>query len=290
MNIILEHTLPPKGMLTLPYPEGKNEGHFFGGVNHTLSIEGNFFRSPRDFTLLTQPDRILFTWQGKFALPAGALLNVQAEIPGGDFYFDAKLGITVLNMVHSPMFMVNLASPAASDDHYWVAQGAVSGTHPLKLAHTQTPIARNLVIHSSGDNSHATFIIEGEDLYRRGMLEKITAPATGKAEGRKAFTMVHRITSTHPCNGTISVGTGDRLGLPVFLPSRGYLLREIINGDAVTGGIIFAGETAPPTAITGDRRGTYTPPPDFKPNGKHSVHLLLSLLAPGNIGIPDYAG
>jgi hypothetical protein len=290
MNILLEHTLPPKGTLTLPYPEGKNEGHFFGGVNHTLSIEGNFFRSPRDFTLLTQHDRILFTWNGSFALPAGALLNVQAEIPGGDFYFDTKLGITVLNMVHSPIFMVNLASPPAADERYWVEPTVINDTHPLKLARTQIAAARNVAIYCSGDNSHATFIIEGEDMYRRGMLEKITAPASGVADGKKAFAQVRRVTPTQPCNGNVSIGTGNKLGLPVFLPSRGYMLREIIDGEAVTGGIITAGETAVPTATTGDRRGTYSPPPGVTLNGKHTIHLLLSLLAPGNIGIPDYAG
>ena len=52
MNLRLTHPLPPGGTLTLGYPEGRNEGHFFGGAAHTLSIDGEFFRAPRDFTLL----------------------------------------------------------------------------------------------------------------------------------------------------------------------------------------------------------------------------------------------
>jgi hypothetical protein len=138
-------------------------------------------------------------------------------------------------------------------------------------------------------NESATFTIEGEDLYQRTMIEKISA-IPGKTEGKKAFTKIHRITSNHPCTGHVLIGTGNKLGLPVFLPLAGYLIREIINGEGITGGIVVAGETAYPTATTGDRRGTYSPPETLAPNGKRNIHLLLSLLAPGNIGIPDYAG
>ncbi len=290
MNVILKSALEPKGTLSMPYPEGRNEGHFFGGVNHTLSIEGNFFRSPRDFTLLIQHDRILFTWHGGFVLPAGTLLNIQAEIPGGDYYFDPKIGVTVLNMVHSPMFMVNLASPADAESNYWVEPANAAEGQPLTLVRTQIVTPRNVVVHSKTDNSHATFTIEGEDLYRRSMIEKITAPNAGKTEGKKAFAQIRRITSSHALKGEISIGSGNKLGLPVYLPSPGYLLREIIDGLAITGGTIIAGENDVPSAITGDRRGTYTPPASVTLNGKHSIHLLLSLLAPGNIGIPDYAG
>ncbi len=86
LNIILKEPLAPGGVLTLRYPEDKNEGHFFGGVNHTLAINGVFFRSPRDFVVIIQPEQMLFIWQGKVPLTAGILLNLQLEIPGGDFY------------------------------------------------------------------------------------------------------------------------------------------------------------------------------------------------------------
>jgi hypothetical protein len=290
LNILLEKDLPPKGAVSLRYPEGRNEGHFFGGMNHTLSIDGVFFRSPRDFILLTHQDHIVFTWNGAFPLPAGLLLNIQAEIPGGDFYFDPKSSVTVLNMVHSPLFMVNLGSPADANPVYWVDSTTVSDNRPLKLAYTQTLTARNVVIHAENDNSHATFTVEGEDLYRRSMVETITLSALPSTEGKKAFSYITRITSNFPCNGKISLGTGNKLGLPVFLPSVGYLIREIVNGQPMTGGIVAAGETAAPFAASGDRRGTYTPPPGIALDGRKSVHLLLSLLAPGNIGIPDFTG
>jgi len=290
INVILDNALPVNGVLSFPYPEGKNEGHFFSSVNHTLAVDGVFFRSPRDFIITTESDRIILTWRGEFTLRAGTLLNLQLEIPGGDFHFDNKTGVTVLNMVSSPLFMVNLGAPDPMDEHYWVAPTAISEAAPLKLTRMNISTARNVVIYSNSDNAHCTFTIEGEDIYHRTMLEKVTASSTGVAEGKRGFARVHRIIPSHACNGEIWIGTGYKLGLPVFLPSPGYLIREIINGSAITGGIITSAETAVPSATTGDRRGTYTPPQEFQTTGKNNIHLLLSLLNPGNIGIPDYAG
>ena len=193
-------------------------------------------------------------------------------------------------MVQSQVYMVNLASPAAANDHYWAEADLVEDMRPLKLAHEQVATARNIAIHTEQDNAHATFTIEGEDMYGRSMIEEITLDGSEVSVGKKAFLQVHRITCSRNFRGKVWVGTGNRLGLPVFLPSPGYLLREIINGEAVTGGLIIGGATEPPAATTGDRRGTYTPPAGIALDGRHSIHLLLSLLAPGNIGIPDYAG
>lgn len=289
MNILLDKPLAIGGTLTMPYPAGKNEGHFTGAVNHTLAVDSSFFRSPIDFIVFTQPDRIVFTWQGKMALPPGSLLNLQLDMPGGDFYYDAKLGITVINMVASPFFMINLGAPEASDPNFWLPAAAVSEAKPLKPARASSEAARNVIVHSEQDNSACIFTIEGEDMYKRTMVEKILA-GSGANEGKKAFARILRITPSAPCNGNVSVGSGDRLGLPVFLPSPGYVIREVINGVATNGGTILSGETGMPAATTGDRRGTYTPPVNIALDGKHSIHLLLSLPAPGNIGIPDYAG
>jgi hypothetical protein len=290
MNIILKETIPQNGVLILQYPEDKNEGHFFGAANHTLAINGVFFRSPRDFVVIIQPDKMLFIWHGKVPLSAGILLNLQLEIPGGDFYYDQKIGVTVQNMVHSPMFMVNLASPLAADLQYWVKSGAASDAKALPLNQDHVQTARNVTIHSESDNSHCIFVIAGEDMYHRPVVEHITGPNGAICEGKKAFARLTRITVTAPTTGEVSIGTGNKFGLPVFLPSPGYLMREVINGKAVSGGTIASGDLTIPSATTGDRRGTYTPPEGMEANGKNSIHLLLSLLAPGNIGIPDFAG
>lgn len=291
VNFILEQSVPSGSSISVPYPPGKNEASFFSAMNHNATIESNFYRCPRDFIIDTQPDRIVFTWRGSFTIPAGTLINLQLEEPCGDFYRDLRNGITVLNMCHSQLFLINLSTPEKPHPEYIVKSNAITATKSLPLVNQWLSVARNLTIHSQDDNAHCSFTIEGEDLYGRPMVESIRGPASGVSAGKKSFTRILRVTPSHPCNGMISIGTGDRLGLPVFLPGPAFVMREIVNGEEVKGGMIVRGETdMVSTATTGDRRGTYTPPQGVEMNGRNTIQLLVSLPNPSNIGSTDYAG
>ena len=292
LNILLEKNLLPNESLSVPYPPGKTEGNFFGSSNHTMGVDASFFRAPRDFIILPQPDRIILRWHGQHALRGGSLLNIMLDEPGSDFYHDPKAGITILNMVASQMFLANLGAPrnAIGDFYVTVSKVAAQGALPLTGNAPNTP--RTVVVHASEDNAERVFRIEGEDLYGRSMAEEITGPA-GEAEtseGKKAFAKVTRITVDAACKGEIAVGTGNTFGLPVFLPAPGFVMRVLINGEETTDGIIESGESGLPGPRTKDRRGTYTPPTKIALNGQKAIFVLLSLPNPANIGIPDYAG
>ncbi|MBN8531999.1 MAG: hypothetical protein J0L97_09100 [Alphaproteobacteria bacterium] len=290
LNALLERKLNYGESIALPYPVGKNEGSFFGGANHTLGIEGRFYRSPRDFLVATQPDRIQFTWVKKVPLPRGTILNLQLEEPGTDYYYDPRTGVTVHNMVPAHHYLVNLAAPKDKQAEHYArqAQPNARGDIPLAQLHPDTP--RNVTISSTADDAKRVFRIEGEDPYFRSMVEEIDGVAGGVAYGRKAFAKVFAVTADGPCQGRISVGFGNRLGLPVYLPSPGLVMRVLLSGHEVIGGTIVPGDTGLATARSGDRRGTYLPPEDVALDGAKSLQLLLCLPNPGNIGAPDYAG
>jgi hypothetical protein len=290
VNVVLDRPLHANAMINIPYPSGKTEGYFFAGYNHTMSIDGAFFRCPRDFIISTSTDYLVLTWRGDTPIPSGTLLNIQMDAPGGDFYLDQRTGVTVQNMVMCGTYLVNLGSPNASEPEWFVSSAEISASQSLKLINQIPDCPRNIMINSSKDNSHCTFTIEGEDVYARGMLEKIQGPSSETTHGNKAFHKIHKITSSHPCNGKISIGTGNRIGLPMYLPSPGFLMREMISGITHTTGTILCGEKLPPSAITGDCRGTYTPYEETMLNGKNSFYLMFALPNPGNIGMPDYTG
>jgi hypothetical protein len=283
VNVVLDRPLSGGNSLSIPYPEGRNEGHFFSGVNHTMTVDGSFFRCPRDFLITTLPDHLLLTWQGAATIPPRSVLNIQMEMPGSDFYFDAKNGITVNNMVHSPMFLVNLLAPLAPQEDFFALRQNAEAGKPLRLAAEKADCPRNLVIAADGDISGCSFLIEGLDIYGRTLRESIT----GATAGRKAFSTVRKITPSAAA-GDVRVGTGDKIGLPVYLPASGFLMREIINGQHVTGGMILSGDKGVPTPTSGDCRGTYTPPGTVALDGRHTIHLLVSLPNPGNIGLADF--
>ena len=292
INLILDHPLANHEILKIPYPRGKNEGSFFSAINHNMGVEGEFFICPKDFVVTMKRDHIALHWNGSKTLPKGAIVNLQLEEPGSDFYFDQKRGTTVLNMVQSSLYLVNLGGPRVENANLYVRSMHVDQATELPFSGEQPFTPRNVVVHSTQDNTDCTFRIVGKDLYGRPMAEDIPGPSAeaGRSDGSKAFAKLESIAIQGPCHGEISVGSGSRLGLPVFLPAPGFVIREMLNGNATSGGIIVSGETRFPTATTGDTRGTYMPPRPHELDGRTAIHLLLSLPSPGNIGLPDFVG
>lgn len=290
INTILQDPLQPNGMLELKYPEGKNQGNFFGAIDHTLGIEARFFRSPRDFIVQPTPDKILIHWAANINVPAGALLNFQLQEQGGDYYHDNATGVTINNMVAAPTFLVNLGSVLDRNPQYYVPPTRASAPGRFTLLKNKPDVPRNVIVQSSGNESGRVFRVDGEDIYFRPMVEHIKGPGNGVANGKKAFAKINKITVSEATEGEISIGMGNRIGLPVFIPAPGYVLMELVNGMQVAGGLLIPGEINVPGPSSGDRRGTYTPPPSITMNGLDTIQLFLILPNPGNVGTPDYAG
>lgn len=292
VNLILDRNVLVDEIINIPYPRGKNEGSFFSAINHNMGINGQFFICPKDFIVTMRKDHLSLHWHGPRDLKKGELLNIQIEEPGGDFYFDQKRGTTILNMVQSSMYLVNLGGPRVENANLYVRSSAFNTPGEIPVSGEQPYTPRNVVIHSTQDNSDIVFRVRGNDLYGRPMVEDIPGPSeeSGRSDGHKAFAKINKVVVQGQCHGEISVGSGSKLGLPVFLPAPGFVLREMANGVAISGGVIVSGETRFPTATTGDTRGTYTPPRPHELDGRTAIHLLLSLPSPGNIGLPDFKG
>jgi hypothetical protein len=290
LNTVLKQDLSPNDKMELKYPEGVTQGSFFGASDHTLGIESRFFRAPKDFIVIPTQENIVVQWTSNLKVPAGALMHFQFQEQGGDYYTDNRTGVTVKGMVQSPTFLVNLGSVTEKDQNFYVQSAEVPSAGRMLLSNNKPDVARNLIIHSTADESAAIFTIEGEDVYLRPMIEQIKGPSTGIINGKKAFAKINKISISTASKGSVSIGTGNRLGLPVFIPGQGYILQEMINGMPINGGMVVSGELNVPTATTGDRRGTYSPPPSVQLNGRDTIQLFLILPNPGNIGTPDFAG
>ena len=119
-------------------------------------------------------------------------------------------------------------------------------------------VARNVRITSGGNDSGITFTVIGYDLYGFPMSETITGANIGVASGIKAFKYIASVTHTGTVAGTITIGTGDVIGLPIRADFFDEL-RIIYNNAVVTANTGFTGAvtTSPATAVTGDTRGTY---------------------------------
>lgn len=291
INVVLDRKIRAGEDYSIPYPVGKNKGSFFGTFNHTLAVEDHFYRAPNDFIVVPEEDRLVLHWRAARQLQPESILYLQIEEMGRSFYYDQLTGVTVQNMVISSLYLVNLKTPHAPATDYYMKPKFIRSGGTLTPGHDMPDVARSVTITSTADDSSRNFRVEGEDMYFRTVIEDIKGPNAGTIEGRKAFYKIQRIVVDGACKGEISIGSGLNLGLPVFLPAPGYVMKEIIKGaKPKKKGHFEAGEAGVPSPVSGDRRGTYRPHESVKLDGRTPIHLLLSLANPGNIGSPDFTG
>lgn len=271
----LATALATSGTLTISYPTGRSRGDYLGGVKHRFITDGGgTYVAPTDFelTLNATASGITLTWRNAATVPSGtgwrleldgqgSNLNPLATLAATDVAFRAMKALPyATTAMHSPTLLVNLGSPITADaDGYCASQSVSSGVAALingALAVSSVGIAdvpRNVV---GAWTNTAIATVTGKDIYGNTMSE-VSASGTTMA-GKKAFAKVTSVVFNASVTGC-TIGTGDVLGLPIYLPGTGYVLKELENGAAATAGTVVAGVLTKPTTSTGDVRGTYDP-------------------------------
>lgn len=138
-------------------------------------------------------------------------------------------------------------------------QGPLGTGGSIYLWDPTTLISRAVRIVSVGNDSTATFVVRGFDIYWYPMVETITGANAGTATGKKAFKYISSITPAGTLSGSaVTVGTTDVIGLPLRSDYFGEF--EVnVNATWITAstGYTAPDTTSPATATTGDVRGTY---------------------------------
>lgn len=227
------------GTFTLSYPEGTSAGTF-AAYGHKLWVDKfqRLLSSPSDFTVSFGASNITVTYLGATTIPVGARVNAQLNIDGADKgeavarlqESDVKRSI-LRNLVE-----VNLGSPDVADaDGFCVSQDltsagvfSVSTTAAAAIAAAAlagtADVPRNVVAAWTGT---AVLTITGTDEYGNEMVES-SASGTSLA-GKKAFKTVTGISSSANIT-SLTVGTGDVLGLPFFVGDAGQVVQELEDG------------------------------------------------------------
>lgn len=119
--------------------------------------------------------------------------------------------------------------------------------------------ARAVIVTSAGNDSGMTFAINGTDIDGQAQSETLTGGNTAAATTLKAFKTVTSIVPSSNTAAAVTVGDSDKMGLPLRVDRRGQI--DIYYNNALvtaSTGFVAAVTTNPPTATTGDTRGTYT--------------------------------
>lgn len=288
---VLAAAVATAGTFVVGYPTGKDRGSFSLGTQHKLSVNGKLFSYPEDFTATFGATSATITYQGSTTLPAGASFVMQFDEPGTA---NPVTDAATANQVYTPMTLatLNLGSPAVADADGVFASAAVTAASLTTTALTGALVSggvatmdartgRNIV---AAWTNTAVMTVRGTDMYGKAITE---SSASGTSlTGKKAFKTVTSIQVSADVTGC-TVGTGDVIGLPAYVPNAAMVLKESQDGAAATAGTIAVGTAGTKaTATTGDVRGTYDP--NAACDGSKTFQLLVALADPAYLGTTQF--
>lgn len=281
------------GTITFSYPTGTDSGTFVGTYAHKLWVAAhqNMYEAPAGFTVSFGTSSITVTYKGATTIPAGTRVNAQFDTLGADDNeLSTRLDDTVGVAPLTP-FVINLGAPDVADADGAVASQAITAADgpatgingELASGGVATfDVPRNVVGAWTGT---AVMTVTGTDLYGETVVE---SSASGTSlTGKKAFKTVTDVAVSADVTAA-TVGTGDVIGLPVALPEKGLVIRELEDGVSATAGTLVAAVRTAATATTGDVRGTYDP--NSAADGAKAFQLLALLPSAIDQGVDQYAG
>lgn len=293
---VLASAVANAGTFTASYPDrlspetGKlNEGDFHLGVNHKMVMAGKELLAPLSFTVALDGTNITVTNGSGASWPAGSTYYLELQTAGKRVFRDDVTGARLNRMGRSDVFVINLGTPDALDDNgiceaqNIAAAGDLTINGALASGGVVTlDVPRNVIADSGGADT-AVLTVYGTDEYGNAMSEAITLNGTTAVAGKKAFKKITRVAASAAISNSAFLGTGDVLGLPVFLPHVGCILKELQDATVATAGTTVVGlSSAKSTTTTADVRGTYDP--NAACNGEINFSLIVALPDPGYLG------
>jgi hypothetical protein len=280
------------GTFTVSYPSGKDEGAFALSLRHKLNLGNNQqLGAPDDFSLTFGTSNITVTNKSGSTWLSGTEFRLQLEELGDRAYVDPETKALIKSTTKANIVVISLGAPDVADADGICASQAGTADTAMSIngalasgGEVTFDVPRNVV---AAWTTAAVLTVTGEDVYGNEMVES-SASGTSMT-GKKAFKKITSVVPSANITGA-TVGSGDVLGLPVFLPATGFVLKELQDGAAATAGTLVAGDRTAggATATTGDVRGTYDP--NAACDGDKYFHLVAVLPDPTELGVDQYAG
>lgn len=288
-ELILASAVADAGTFTLTYKVDRDSGSF-ASSGHVLIAMGATLKHPDDFTVAFGATSITVTNASGVTWPAGTTVFVELN-RGGEA--DADDAGTDRNRSAATRW-INLGAPDAADPDGVCLPQSATGAHSLTLNGALVgadgvavlDVPRNVVVDSGGADT-ATLTVNGFDEYGVAMSENIVLNGTTAVAGKKAFKRITAVTASGTITNAAFIGTGDVLGLPVFIAGAAEILRESQNGAVATAGTLVTGDVSEATATSGDVRGTYDP--SAACNGSLAFDILVAPIDPDFKGVTQFS-
>jgi len=283
----LGSALADNGTTTFTLPSGYDESMIAKGGHKLVVRNGGSFDNDAEFAVAVAGATVTLTNRTEATIPSGSELFLELKLKGNAPVdprpdFSGKVG-------NAQMVMVNLGAPATADaDGICASQSGTAATAMLingALAAggvATFDVPRNVVGAWTGT---AILTVVGTDEY--GNVVSESSGSGTSMTGKKAFKTITSVTPSANITSA-TVGSGDVLGLPFFLPAGGYVLKEFEDGATASAGTLVAGVQTEPTATTGDVRGTYDPASAC--NDDKNFSLLIAVEGDLHLGADQFAG
>lgn len=240
INFNLAADVANNGTVTIDYPTGRSKGDYsLNPANHVLFVGQNEYAAPADFTLTfnANASNITLTNVSGATWKQGTACGVQVERAGAD---DALvLANPIIERGRVTQFMpvtLNLGSPnAASSNGIAASQSVTVSTSALAVINgalasggaVVLDAPRNVVAAWAGT---AVLTVTGEDEY--GAVMKESSASGTSLTGKKAFRKITSASFSANVTGA-TIGTGEKLGLPIALRKSGLVIAELKDGVIV---------------------------------------------------------
>ena len=227
------------GAFTIAYPTGTDEDTFAAYGHEAMAI-GNFMTSPGDFTLTFNSASISFTYgSGKTTLPVGTKVSVQLNMPEvSDRGLAKYLPVAPSagpKASSASLVRVDLGSPIVGDANGIFETASITAAADITgalLLDVAALVSGNVATFDVPRNIVAAWTVTsvmtvtGTDAY--GNVQVESSPSGTVFAGLKAFATIDTISvSINVTSAT--VGTGNVLGLPVYLADLNNILAEFEN-------------------------------------------------------------
>ena len=239
VEVVLGGAVATNGTFTVNYPSGKTLADFENAVGHYFLALGAKFTQPDDFTIAFNAGSATVTYKGATTLPAQTKLYVQLEEVGlaksglYGYVNDGTEKKAITKARELVLLQIDLGAPATLDaDGICESQNRTgAGTLLINGALSDGDLATSVatldvprnVIADSGGADTAVITVTGTDEYGQVVVENITLNGTTAVPGKKAFKTITGVSSDGTISNGFFLGTGDVLGLPVYLPTAGYV-------------------------------------------------------------------
>lgn len=238
VSVVLASAVASAGTFTVNYPTGTTAGDFasYGHSVYARGLQANFTQDKGQVSMSFGASNITVTYRGSTSIPAGTTVTVQLNSRGTDDGLAVGSLPDMKRMSFVSPVRIDLGAPATADTDGVSASQSVSAAGSFLLNGALADASGDFVTFDVPRNVVASWTttsvltITGQDEYGNTVVEQ-SASGTSHT-GKKAFKKITSVTSSASITSA-TVGTGDVLGLPVFVENVGNILAELKNSVVI---------------------------------------------------------